>query len=96
MIVREVMTLMNNDQDEYDSVANYWGKMELYHMHYHSDHRENLGNKIVVVEVQYHFQLKEHNVLMEMMLDYYHLFQISEEKEMKLSYGIQYQIPRRI
>jgi hypothetical protein len=52
-------------------------------MHYHNDHRENLWNKIVVVEVQYHFQLKEHNVLMEMMLDYYHLFQISEEKQIK-------------
>jgi len=74
MIDHEEMMWKNNDQDDY--VVNYLVKMELFHMHYHNDHPENLVNKIVVVEVQYHFQLKEHTVMMEMMLDYYHLFQI--------------------
>jgi hypothetical protein len=63
-------------------------------MHYHNDHHENLVNKIVVVEVQYHFQLKEHNVMMEMMVDYYDLFRILEK--MKLLQEISHLIPRRI
>jgi len=54
MIDRQEMILMNNDQDDY--LMCYLVKMELFHMHYHNDHHEDLVNKIVVFEVQYHFQ----------------------------------------
>jgi hypothetical protein len=66
---REVIMLMNKAHDDY--LVNYLVKMELSHMHYRNDHYKDLVNKIVVVEVLYHFQLKEHNVMMDMMLDYY-------------------------
>jgi predicted thioredoxin/glutaredoxin len=79
MIVHEVMMLKNDDHDDY--VMNYLVKMELFHMHYHNDHHENLVNKIVVVEVRYHFQQKVHNVMME---------------EMKLLFEIHHQIPKII
>jgi hypothetical protein len=90
MIVHEVMMLKNNDLDDYE--GNYSEKVELFHMHYHNDHHENLVNKIVVVEVQHHFQQTVHNVLMEPMLNHYYLVQILEK--MKLLFEIQYQNPK--
>lgn len=66
MVVREGMSLKNDDQKQMEEhySENYLEMGELFHMHYHIDQYENSENSIVVVEVRYRFLPKVHNEMM--------------------------------
>lgn len=64
--------------------------MELFHKHYHIDQYENLENRIVVVEVRYHFRRKEHN---ETKVEN-QIFEMKTEEVMVYLYEMDHRIPR--